>query len=120
MRLEVTAQHERVYGSLEEHPAKNGEARTRHTRTGEDNARVIEDAFNYAVALGHHDLPFLRLPPSFEHPSCFKLLRRMLFLEGLKEVGAVNSHFSVHGTVRIIAHSVHLSPYTTHAGPAAP
>ena len=106
--------------SLEEYPAKYGKARAPHPKSGEDTARIVEDAFNYAVALGRHDLPFLRLPPSFEHPSCFKLLRRMLFHEGLKEVGAVNSHFSVHGTVRIIAHSVHLSPYTTHAGPAAP
>ena len=41
--------------SLEEYPTKNGEARTRHPETAEDNARVVEDAFNYAVALGGHD-----------------------------------------------------------------
>ena len=61
MRLEVTAQHERVYGSLEEHPAKNGEARTRHPETGEDGARVVEDALNYTVVLrGHNSRNYLR------------------------------------------------------------
>ena len=41
--------------SLEEYPAKDGKARTRHPEAGEDKARVIEDAFNYAIALGNHN-----------------------------------------------------------------